>query len=61
MLFSLLSPLVLASLALAQTPDGFVPIVKAKLDVIYPTVTVTPGQLMTKAGTKAEITLLKMI
>jgi phosphatidylethanolamine-binding protein len=43
----------LAGLASAQTPAGFVPKVEAKLDVIFGTKAVaTPGTALTKAGMK---------
>ena len=41
----------LASLASAQTPEGFTPAVTTKLDVTFGSKSVTPGLALTKAET----------
>ncbi|KAF2871246.1 phosphatidylethanolamine-binding protein [Massariosphaeria phaeospora] len=43
---------VVVSIAQAQTPEGFTPVVSTKLDVVFNSTAVrTSGQLLTKAGT----------
>ena len=51
LLQSLLSGALFAGLAVAQTPPGFAPEVKDRLDLIFGTKVVTvPGTSLTKAG-----------
>jgi len=49
------SAFVLAGVALAQTPVGFVPEVKDKLEIVFGSKTVdSPGASLAKAGTRAS-------
>jgi len=51
LLQSLVSGALFAGLAVAQTPPGFAPEVKDRLDLIFGTKVVTvPGTSLTKAG-----------
>jgi len=50
-LFLLSAVAALATLASAQTPEGFTPAVTAKLEVTFGSKSVTPGLSLTKAET----------
>jgi hypothetical protein len=56
LLQSLLSGVALAGLVAAQTPSGFTPEVKDRLDLIFGTKVITvPGTALTRAGKNPEI------
>lgn len=50
LLTSIVSTVLLAGAALAQTPTGFLPSVNKTLDVYFGTTYVTPGLMMKKSG-----------
>ncbi|KAI1813555.1 PEBP-like protein [Poronia punctata] len=55
---SILSPLILACVSSAQTPDGFSPAVAEKLEVVFGTQSIeTPGQSMPKTSTSQQPTI----
>ncbi|KAI5865301.1 PEBP-like protein [Durotheca rogersii] len=55
--FSILSTLVLAGVAAAQTPAGFTPVVEQKLEVTFGTKSVTPGLALTRSETSRQPTI----